>query len=142
MAQAKEDISGMNDLPERPTREMEHAAGVDFDARRGAQRDHGRLDGPQRADHLADEVRVTGSVDDVDPPAPVGKVHQGRVDGQLAVLLVLVGVENAGPVVDGTGAAADARLEQHQVGQRGFADCSMPDQRHVPNVRDLMFRHC
>ena len=59
-----------------------------------------RLDGPQRADRLADEVGIAGRVDHVEPLAGVVEVHDARLDRVLVMLLFFVEVADAGAVVD------------------------------------------
>ena len=55
------------------------AARVDLDARVGVDRDHRRVDGPQGADRLADEVGIAGRVDDVEPLAAVIEMDDRRL---------------------------------------------------------------
>src|SRR5262249_6820408 len=97
--------------------------------------------GPQRADHLADEIGIAGRIDDGERLAGMGEMHQARRNRVLVLLFFLVKIEHARSVVYGTGAGNGSRLEKHQISQRRLATCSMPHERHVTNVVHMRLSH-
>ena len=116
---------------------LPRAAGVDLDAGVGVDRDQRRVDGPQGADRLADEVRVAGRVDDVEPLAAVIEMDDRRLDRVLVVLLFFVEVADAGAGVDAGLAADRAGLHQQVVDERRLAGGAVPTNRDVANVLDV-----
>ena len=58
---------------------VEHAAGVDLDARLGVDDDRRRIDAAHRADRLADEIGIAGRVDHMELLAGVLEMHHARL---------------------------------------------------------------
>ena len=113
------------------------AAGVDLDAGVGVDRDEGRLDGAQGADHLADEVGVAGRVDEVEALAGVVEVDDARFDRVLVVLLLFVEVADARAGVDAGVALHRAACDEQVVDQRGLAGVAVAAEGDVANVGDV-----
>ena len=89
----------------------------------------------------ADEVGVAGRVEQVDVLALVVEVQDAGVDGEVAFLLLLVVVGDAGAVVDAAAAVDGLGLEQQGVGQRGLARRPVSDQGNVADVVHLVLGH-
>ena len=86
---------------------VEHPPGVDLDARLGVDHDHGRIDAPQGADRLADEVGVARAYRWRGTCLPPwSKWTSVGLDRVLVLLLFLIEVADAGAVVD-AGRAVD-----------------------------------
>ena len=73
------------------------------------------------AQGVADEVGVSGGVDQVDLLVRPGQVSEVAVDREVPAFLLLVDVEGAGPVVHGTLATGRAGGEKQGVGKAGLA---------------------
>ncbi len=115
--------------------------GVDPDARVGVDRDQRGVGGPQRADRLADEVRIPGRVDQVEVLAFVIEMDDRRLDRMLVVLLLFVEIADAGAGVDAGLAAHRARLHQQMVDERRLPRGAVPTNRDVADVLDVACRH-
>ena len=97
-------------------------------------RDHEKraVRGAQPGPQFADEIGVTGSVDEVDLDAVVQQRREGKTDRPLLTDLGLVVVADRGAVGDAAGSG------QHAGGdQKGFDQCGLPAagrayQHHVP----------
>ena len=118
-----------------------HAAGVEFDSVRGGDVEERDVRGLQPAERGADEIRVAGGVNEVDLdvlPAAVGQRHE---DAALALLLLVLEVEDRVLLVHAAGARDFAGLEEHLVEERGFAASGMADGDDVPDVLAGVFCH-
>ena len=62
-----------------------HGVGADADAVVGVDDDEGEIADAQGAEAFADEIRVTGAVEDIELLAEPFEVHEGGRDGNLAV---------------------------------------------------------
>ena len=121
---------------------FEDATGVDFEARLGVDDDRGGVRGAHRADRAADEVRITGGVEDVETFAGVIEVDAGGFDRVLVRFFFVVEVANARAGVDaGRRLLQFAGNVQEGVGHRGFAGTAVTAQDNVANVSRIDRRH-
>ena len=109
------------------------ALGVDLDAHRGVDDDHGGVGDPQRGDGVGDEARLARGVDQVDLPPFVLEGRDRGVDRHLPPLLVGLVVGDGGAVGDRPEPVGDARLEQHRLVQARLAAAPVPDQGDIAN---------
>ena len=116
---------------------LPRAPRVDLDAGVGVDRDQRRVDRPQSADRLADEIRVARRVDDVESFAGMIEVNDRRFDRMLVMLFFFVEVADAGAVIDAGLAAHGARLHQQMVDERGLARRAVSTNRDVANILDV-----
>ena len=98
------------------------------------------LDGRQGAQGVADEVGITGRVDQVDLPARPFEVEQVAVDGEVAAFLLVVDVGEARPLVDRAAAVGRAGGVEQGVGKRGLARRPMSSQGNVADIGDVIGR--
>ena len=88
-------------------------------------------------DHLGDEVRVAGRVDQRDVVPSSSNVATAS-DQRLAPLLLLgLEVERGGPVVDPAQPRDGAGLEQQVLGEGGLARAGVAGQDDVPELRQV-----
>ena len=111
-----------------------------LDARGGVDHDEGRVGGGDCAADLPVEAGGAGGVDEDETVVfAVGGLVGGEEgvgeDRGLAGLLLVVGVGDAGAVVDGAEAVVQAEFECERIGQRGLAAAVVPQNRKVSNVR-------
>ncbi len=107
----------------------------------GVDDDHGEVAHAQRAEALADEIRVTGAIENVELLAQPIQVHEGGQHGDLAVLLALMVVGHRGAGGDGAHAVDHARGGQHGLAEHGFSGRSVAYDGKVTNVTRLIFFH-
>ena len=112
----------------------EHLAGVHLDAVDGGDDDDGRLDGGERFEGRADEVRIAGGVEDVEVLAVVIDVEDVGVDGEVVFMFLVVGVGDGGPVVHAAHPIDRVGLEEQGIGQAGLARGAVPHECNVPDV--------
>lgn len=53
----------------------------------------------------------------------------------------VIGVELAGPVIDGARSRSDARFEEHLICQSRLSHSTVADENNVPNLLRFEFRH-
>jgi len=92
-------------------------ARVDADPVDGVHADDRGFDGVEAADGLADEVGISGGVQEVDLAALDVHGGDGQVDRVLPLLLLGLVVEGAGAVLHGPEAARRLGFEQHGFGE-------------------------
>src|SRR5690606_13685633 len=117
----------------------EHEASLGQRTLRGVHEQHHAIDHAQAALHLAAEVRVAGSVDDVDGHALGARSGSGvpdrgvlREDRDALLALQVAGVHGA--FVDVSVIAEGAALPQHGVDEGGLAMVDMGDDGDVAQV--------
>jgi len=121
---------------------FEDATGVDFETRLGVDDDRGGVRGAHRADRAADEVRITGGVEDVETFAGVIEVDARRFDRVFVRFFFFVEVANARAGVDaGRRLFHFAGNVQEGVGHRGFAGTAVTAQDNVANISRIDLRH-
>src|SRR5262249_40470429 len=120
---------------------VEQPAGVDLDAGRRGDDDDGGFDGAQGGQGAADEVGGAGGGEQVDVLALVLQVQDAGVDGEMALVLLLVVVGNAGAVLGAAAAVDGPRGVEQGVGKRGLARRPVSRQGDVPDVFDAMLGH-
>ena len=114
-----------------------------LDAGRGIHDEQRPVRGGESLDHLGDEVRVTGRIDQRDP-RPVVLERPDREAQRLAALLLLgLEVEVGAAVVHATEPWDRPRVEQQLFRERRLAAAGMADQDDAPKVRqvDALHRH-
>ena len=99
----------------------EHPAGVYFYARLGVYHYHRGIDAAHRADGLADEVGISGRIDDVESLAGMIEMHHAGFDGVFMMFFLFVEIAYAAAVVHADQAVDHARGREHAVDQRGLA---------------------
>jgi len=72
--------------------------------------------------------------------AVVVGVQNVRVDGEVVLVLLVVGVPNGGAVVDAPEAIDRVGVEEQGIGQAGLARGAVPDECNVPNVLDQVLK--
>jgi hypothetical protein len=120
---------------------LEDAAGVDFDAAVGVDRDQGRIGSAKSADRLADEVGIARRVDDVEPLASVREVDDARFDRPLVGLFLGIEVADARAGIDARVAIDGARFDQQLVAQHGLATAAVAAKGNVADVSCARLRH-
>ena len=99
------------------------------------------VDGPDGALHVADEVGVSGGVEDVDLDAvPLDRGHRERDADAPADLLGIV-VGDGVAVLDPAHSGERPGREQHGLEERGLAGAAVADQQHVADVAGLVDVH-
>ena len=97
----------------------------------------------EAGDHLGDEVRVAGRVDERDPGRLVLERRDGEAQRLLALLLLGLVVEVGRAVVDATETRDGAGAEEELLGERRLAAAGMAGQDDAPEVGgvDALHRH-
>ncbi len=98
---------------------------------RAAEDHDGGIGRVQAADHLAEVVEISGSVDEVDLGVEPLGVAEAEIDGMLAVDFVGGVVGERGAVFDRAVAPAGAGNEGERVNQGCLAAGAVPDERHI-----------
>ena len=98
----------------------------------GVDQHQGPVGHPQHAFHFAAEIGVAGRVDDVDLHALVGNRDVLGQDGDAALALQIVGVEDL--LADKLRFAELAALPQQAIDQRRLAVVDVGDDGHVADV--------
>ncbi len=123
-----------------PARLLDEPTGVDLDPGVGRDRHDHVLDGGQGAEGVADEVRVSRRVDQVDLLAGPLAMERVAIDREVATFLFVFRVGKACPVVDGAESPRDAGDVEHGVGQAGLARRPMSSQGNVADIGDVINR--
>jgi hypothetical protein len=103
-------------------------------------RDHEQagVHGPQRRPHVSDEVRVPGSIEDVQlRVAPLDRC-QGEGDADLPLDLLGLEVADGVAVLDGPHAGGHASQEEEGFGERRLAAPSVTDEQDVADVAGVV----
>ena len=116
--------------------------GADAQAVHAADHDHRGLDHAQGPHQFADEVKVSGNIDDIDNFSIPGNGSVRSADGKTALFLFRIKVGNGGTVLHLTLTVSHAGSEEHRLGQRGLALAAMPHEGNVTNVTGCEFSHC
>jgi hypothetical protein len=114
--------------------------GVDLDPRRRGDGQDDILDGRQRAQGMADEVGIAGRVNQVNLLARPLAVERVAVDREVPALFFVLGVGQAGAVVDRPPALGDSGGVEQGVGQAGLAGRSVTGQGNVADIGDVIRR--
>lgn len=108
--------------------------GADPDAVEGIDDDEGEVGDPEGAEAFADEIEVTGCIDDIEFfIEPLG-VEEGGVDGDFAILFVGVIIGDGGAGGDGAEAIDGAAASEHAFAEHGLASGSMADDGEVTDI--------
>ncbi len=119
---------------------VEDPAGVDLDAGRRADGENDVLDGCQCAQGAADEIGISGGIDQVDLLAVGLEVEEVAVDGEMAAFLFVFDVGDTGSVVDRPAAVGGACGIKKGVGKAGLARRPMSSEGNVADVCDVIGR--
>jgi len=92
---------------------------------------------PQRGVLVAGEVGVTGRVDEVDLRALVRERREGHVDGDVALLLFRIRVEDAGAVVDLAETRRRADRMEDGLDEARLARSAVANDGHISDLRGL-----
>ena len=127
--------------------DLEQLAGLGLHALGGVDDHDGAVGGHQRAVGVLGEVLVAGGVQNVDAEAFVLELHDGRGDGDTALLFNLHPVGGGGAGVflalDDAGLVDGASVEQEFFGQCGLTGVRVRDDRKGAPALDLriIFSH-
>ena len=83
---------------------------------------------------VAGEVGEAGGVDEVDLGAVVGERGESHVDGDVALLLLGIGVQDAGSVVDLAETTGRPDRMEEGLDEAGLSRSSMADDGHVSDL--------
>jgi len=89
---------------------------------------------PQGAQSLADKVRITRAIKDIEFFSEPFQMHQGGGNGNLAVLFIVVIIRNRGPLRDVAHAPDDARAREHRLAQRRLPGRRVTHDGKIPKI--------
>ena len=118
-------------LPERDGRRV-HALGRAHHEQRG-------IGGAQAGTQFADEVRISGRVDQVDLDALVEHGRDGKAHGALLADRRRVVVADRGALHDGTGPVHGAGRREQGLGEGGLAGTRRSHQDHIANIAGVVY---
>ncbi len=124
----------------QPPRFVEQPARVDLDPRRSRHGDDHVLDGRQSTQGIADEVGVTGCVNQVNLLPDPGQVTEMAIDREVPAFLLLVDVEGTGPVIYRSLAVGRTGGKEQGVGKTGLARRPMSSEGDVADIGDMVGR--
>src|SRR5438874_1943902 len=113
------------------------AGRLHLDAHDSADHDERSLDDPQRGDHVALEAWVAGRVDQVDLAALPLEMTEGRGQGHLPLVLVVVPVAGRIAGLDRAEPVDRAGLEEHGLDERGLTRRAVADDGDVADLSGL-----
>ncbi len=121
-------------------RVIPHPVGADADPVLRVNHHQREIADAQRAQPFADEVEITGRINDVELfPHPL-RVQQRSGDGNLAVLFADVVIRHRGAVGDAAHAGDDAAAHEHGLAKHRLAGRSVTDDGEVTDVcRSVIF---
>ena len=93
-----------------------------------------QTDDAQSGAPIAGEVGEARGVEQVDLRAFVGEGRERHVDGDAALVLFRIGVEDAGPVIDLAKPGRRADEVEQCLDERGLAGAPVAGDRHVPDA--------
>ncbi|MFM1943497.1 MAG: hypothetical protein RI897_2479 [Verrucomicrobiota bacterium] len=115
--------------------------GADADAGGCVDDDECEVADAQGIQAFTDEVEVAWGIDDIEFAFEPFAMEQGGVDGDFAVLFVLVVVGHGAPGVDGAEAIDHAAAGEHAFGEHGFAAGGVADYGEVADIAGLVSFH-
>ena len=118
-----------------------HRVGADPHPVIGMNHDHRQVAHPQRAQTLADEIRIARAIQHVDFHALPIKMHERAQYGDLPVLFALMVVRHRRTSRDGAQPVDDARASQHGLAEHGLAGRSVAHECDVANLTRLILFH-
>ena len=120
---------------------LHHARRDHLEPGLGVDDDRGGLDGVERADRLADEVRESGRVDQVDARFRRIDVQDRRAQRVLPGLLQRIEIGGGRAALDAAGRAHHASASEQRLGERRLAGRPVAHQRYGTKLTRPVFRH-
>ena len=116
---------------------MPNGFALGLDAFPGAEHHDAAVEHAQAAFDFGGEIDVAGRVDQIDLDVFPGERDRGGVDRDAAFLLLGIVVGDGRAFIDRADAVAEPAVEQHPLGDGGFARVDMGDDADVAKVVDV-----